>query len=104
MFGLNRTPDTEPLKELRNTMTSGNSAARWLDLVAETPQSAHLKRVLGQTTLVDKIRVHEVTVHAIARLQVSVRFDLIEFPRTPPTEWEKFNTIQVTLDLCNPTL
>jgi hypothetical protein len=42
------------------------------------------------------VNLHEVIIHRDGP-KVALRFDLTDFPESPPREWENFNTVQVCL-------
>ena len=70
----------------------------WLDLI---DRAEALRAVFGRMVpQLDAVRLHEVTLHQDGPT-IFFRFDLSEFPETPPPKWQKaaHNTVQVRLAL-----
>ena len=69
--------------------------ATWLDLVS---RAEGLRAIFGATIpRLDAIRLHEIRVHRDGPT-VTLRFDLAEFPASPPRRWHPgFDVVQIEL-------
>ncbi|GDY34055.1 Imm50 family immunity protein [Gandjariella thermophila] len=72
--------------------------AAWLDLLED---AASVRSIYNdQSPALDPIRLHEISLHTDGG-RATLRFDLPEYPESPPKKWrlQGFNTVQVELML-----
>jgi Immunity protein 50 len=84
-------------QEQKNTIHSINDDNMWTDLVGE---SSFLVEVFDRAPSLANVRIEEVALKANG-WQLELRFDLSEFPKNPPSKWERFNTVQIILGIYN---
>jgi Immunity protein 50 len=84
-------------------MNSESERTSWVKHLTKSKDLDFLIRTFGAAPSVQGIRLVEVCVLFANRRDLSLRFNLREFPNPPPKGWEKYDTVQVTLECLNLT-